>query len=103
MNKPYYFNHLVDGFSSVRAHHNFTGAENTPAHCDFEEGICSLQHVTDNVDFNWERAKGGTGSYGTGPDKDHTTNSAEGYFIYTEASYPRRQVMISHSMSHDVF
>ena len=69
------------------------GAENSPASCDFESGICSLQHVTANVDFNWERNKGGTGSWNTGPKADHTTNSAEGYYIYTEASYPRREVM----------
>lgn len=67
------------------------GAENSPASCDFEEGLCSLQHVTDNVDFNWERNSGGTGSWNTGPKADHTLNSAEGHYLYTEASYPRRQ------------
>ena len=36
--------------------------------------------------------QGGTGSYNTGPKADHTTNSAEGFYIFTEASYPRRQV-----------
>ena len=70
------------------------GAENSPASCDFESGLCSLQHVTSNVDFNWERNKGGTGSFDTGPPTDHTTNSADGYYIFTEASYPRRQVRI---------
>ena len=75
------------------------GAENSPASCDFEGGLCSLQHVTSNVDFNWERNKGGTGSYDTGPKTDHTTNSAEGYYIFTEASYPRRQVGCPNSAS----
>ena len=69
------------------------GAENSPASCDFESGLCSLQHVTANVDFNWERNKGGTGSWDTGPTADHTTNSADGYYIFTEASYPRREVL----------
>ena len=72
------------------------GAENSPASCDFEGGICSLQHVTANVDFNWERNKGGTGSWKTGPTMDHTTNSADGYYIYTEASYPRREVLTTY-------
>jgi len=41
-------------------------------------------------DFDWSRNKGATTSYGTGPSFDHTLQTPQGYYIYTEASGRRR-------------
>ena len=45
--------------------------------------------VEDN--FDWLRAHGGTGSYGTGPSTDNTKKDASGHYMYIEASSPRRK------------
>ncbi|XP_065061724.1 MAM and LDL-receptor class A domain-containing protein 1-like isoform X2 [Rhopilema esculentum] len=56
--------------------------------CDFECGWCSLkQNKSDK--FDWTRQNGRTPSYYTGPSYDHTT-AKNGYFVFTEASYPRK-------------
>ncbi|XP_071839703.1 MAM and LDL-receptor class A domain-containing protein 2-like [Apostichopus japonicus] len=56
--------------------------------CDFETDLCNWeQSTTDN--FDWRRRAGSTGSSGTGPSRDHTTDSSTGYYIYTEASGDR--------------
>lgn len=38
--------------------------------------------------YRWEADRGGTGSAGTGPDVDHTQGTANGTYIYVEASAP---------------
>lgn len=55
--------------------------------CDFEQGFCQWYHSSDS-DFTWTRNQGPTRSWNTGPDADHTTGA--GWYIYTEASVPRR-------------
>ncbi|XP_033638977.1 MAM and LDL-receptor class A domain-containing protein 1-like [Asterias rubens] len=54
--------------------------------CDFEQDLCKWAQITNNDNFDWTRDKGGTSSSDTGPSKDHTTNSENGYYIYIEAS-----------------
>ena len=44
--------------------------------CDFDESRCTwVQGETD--DFDWTRNTGSTGSYGTGPNGDHTSGKNE--------------------------
>ncbi|XP_072014869.1 MAM and LDL-receptor class A domain-containing protein 1-like [Amphiura filiformis] len=57
--------------------------------CDFEQNdICNYIQAKDDW-FDWTRNAGGTGSTDTGPSKDHTLGTDQGYYIYTEASSPR--------------
>ncbi|XP_065061709.1 MAM and LDL-receptor class A domain-containing protein 2-like isoform X10 [Rhopilema esculentum] len=56
--------------------------------CDFECGWCSLKQNKSDT-FDWTRENGETPSYYTGPSSDHTT-AKDGYFVFTEALYPRR-------------
>jgi hypothetical protein len=59
--------------------------------CDFEDDYCIWQNVEDlRSDFNWELRLGSTASGNTGPSVDHTTASANGRFLFMEASYPSR-------------
>ena len=52
-----------------------------PGSCDFEKGLCAYQNdLVDDV-FDWERNSGHTGSIGTGPSVDHTTNSVNGNLV----------------------
>ncbi|XP_035827621.1 MAM and LDL-receptor class A domain-containing protein 1-like [Aplysia californica] len=53
--------------------------------CDFELGTCGFNQSTTD-DFDWTRSNGGTGSYGTGPNQDHTYGTYSGHFLYIEAS-----------------
>ena len=46
--------------------------------CDFEQGLCNFRDELDEVDFFWTRHSGSTGSWGTGPEKDHTIGSGRG-------------------------
>nr|KAG5689549.1 hypothetical protein BaRGS_022052 [Batillaria attramentaria] len=57
--------------------------------CDFEQGLCSYTQNTDDQ-FDWTRNKGSTGTTGTGPSFDHTQGDDQGYYVYIEASSPRR-------------
>ena len=60
-----------------------------PVRCNFESSLCAW--VQDNTDdFDWIRATDKTASIGTGPTRDHTTGTASGYYLYIEASSPRR-------------
>ena len=44
-----------------------------PGNCNFEDdGLCGWDLNAANDDFNWIVAQGKTGSFGTGPDADHT-------------------------------
>ncbi|EDV28717.1 uncharacterized protein TRIADDRAFT_51908 [Trichoplax adhaerens] len=59
------------------------------AGCTFDEGMCGWVQLS-NVDFfDWTRHSGSTPSSYTGPRYDHTSNSTEGFYIYTETSRPR--------------
>lgn len=61
----------------------------TPRSTNFELGFDRWrQSTTDN--FQWTRNKGSTGSLGTGPSLDHTTNTTKGYYVYIETSFPRK-------------
>jgi len=55
--------------------------------CTFETDLCNMiiePYSSDN--FTWTRFQGSTPSEVTGPDFDHTTLTAQGYYMYTEAS-----------------
>ncbi|XP_071486325.1 MAM and LDL-receptor class A domain-containing protein 1-like [Diadema antillarum] len=56
--------------------------------CDFENGWCQYTQAQDD-NFDWVRQQGSTGSVGTGPSVDHTTGTANGYYVYIETSSPR--------------
>nr|XP_054769623.1 MAM and LDL-receptor class A domain-containing protein 2-like [Lytechinus pictus] len=57
--------------------------------CDFESDLCDWEQLTTD-EFDWRRNKGDTSSEGTGPKVDHTLGTDEGYYIYTEASNPKK-------------
>uniref|UniRef100_H3APF0 MAM and LDL receptor class A domain containing 1 n=1 Tax=Latimeria chalumnae TaxID=7897 RepID=H3APF0_LATCH len=57
--------------------------------CNFETSFCNWkQHRGDN--FNWTRNHGPTSTLNTGPLKDHTLGTAEGYYLYIETSEPQQ-------------
>ena len=56
--------------------------------CDFEFGMCGWQNLK-NDQFDWQRHRGPTSSYRTGPSQDHTSGSAAGYYLFIESSSPR--------------
>ncbi|XP_022094256.1 MAM and LDL-receptor class A domain-containing protein 1-like isoform X2 [Acanthaster planci] len=61
-----------------------------PGRCDFSLDICDW-FQDDEDDFDWTLRGGNTINPGTGPLHDHTNlNYASGYYIYTEALYPRQ-------------
>lgn len=66
----------------------------TTKYCDFESGLCGWSNdkvdKSQNVTFEWTRAKGVTASKNTGPSTDHTTLSQLGYYMYIEASSPQK-------------
>ncbi|XP_043546352.1 MAM and LDL-receptor class A domain-containing protein 1 isoform X2 [Chiloscyllium plagiosum] len=53
--------------------------------CNFENGSCNWQQAKED-DFDWTRNKGQTSTINTGPSKDHTLGTAEGTYLYIEAS-----------------
>ncbi|KAK3084897.1 hypothetical protein FSP39_020980 [Pinctada imbricata] len=59
--------------------------------CGFETNDPSCGFTQDKSDdFDWTRHVGRTASSGTGPTADHTLGTQQGYYMYTEASGPRR-------------
>ena len=56
--------------------------------CTFQEDLCSWVNGQNGVvdDFDWLRNSGSTPSYGTGPSVDHTLGTADGVYLYIEAS-----------------
>ena len=61
----------------------------TSQYCDFESpDICNYQQDI-TADFKWTRQNKDTATSGTGPTYDHTYQTAEGYYMYIEASYPQ--------------
>ncbi|CAH1786792.1 unnamed protein product, partial [Owenia fusiformis] len=57
------------------------------ASCGFEVDTCTWQQGRDD-DLDWLRYQGSTPAYGTGPTKDHTTNTKWGWYMYLSASGP---------------
>nr|XP_039272221.1 MAM and LDL-receptor class A domain-containing protein 2-like [Styela clava] len=56
--------------------------------CDFEQDFCTGYNSGDG-DFDWEwRSADQTHTTGTGPSRDHTTNTDTGYFLYMNAARP---------------
>ncbi|XP_077978860.1 MAM and LDL-receptor class A domain-containing protein 1-like [Glandiceps talaboti] len=59
-----------------------------PGECDFEIDNCDWTNLLTD-DFDWIRLSGSTTSTSTGPSVDHTTGTAQGYYLYVETSSPR--------------
>uniref|UniRef100_A0AAY5KAR3 MAM domain-containing protein n=2 Tax=Esox lucius TaxID=8010 RepID=A0AAY5KAR3_ESOLU len=60
----------------------FTAGACTPSDlCDFEEGNCNWLQETDD-DADWVRGSGSASHPNTGPDHDHTTNTASGHYFH---------------------
>ena len=61
--------------------------------CDFEKGdLCTWkQEYAGGDDWDWSLNKGSTGSYGTGPEGDHTLGDERGRYIYLESSRPAQE------------
>ncbi|KAI8780792.1 MAM and LDL-receptor class A domain-containing protein 2, partial [Biomphalaria glabrata] len=57
--------------------------------CDFEYDMCGMYNSYGNDKFDWLRNAGSTSTSNTGPPADHTTNSGQGYYMYTESSNQR--------------
>jgi hypothetical protein len=63
----------------------------SPIDCNFETDFCGWQNATGS-DGIWQRGNGKTTSffYNTGPTKDHTFQTVDGYFIYINTNYPAK-------------
>ena len=48
------------------------------ATCNFEEGRCGWENLQSGDNFDWVRYRGGTTSWGTGPQEDHTFAGSKG-------------------------
>ena len=48
--------------------------------CSFDSDLCGWQQSTGD-DFEWTKRTGSTGSSGTGPANDHTTNTKSGKLV----------------------
>ncbi|XP_019621266.1 PREDICTED: MAM and LDL-receptor class A domain-containing protein 2-like [Branchiostoma belcheri] len=55
-------------------------AQQGPADCTFETGLCSLSQGTDD-ELDWERRQGATKFYKTLPSRDHTTGTLSGHYL----------------------
>ncbi|XP_044181061.1 MAM and LDL-receptor class A domain-containing protein 1-like isoform X3 [Acropora millepora] len=60
-----------------------------PVSCNFDFGLCPGWSQSTADVFNWTRGTGKTWSTDTGPSSEHTSES--GYYMYIEASPPRRE------------
>ncbi|PAA52395.1 hypothetical protein BOX15_Mlig012801g1, partial [Macrostomum lignano] len=52
--------------------------------CDFEIGECGYNDTSSRT-FKWVRSRGATPQENTGPSVDHTTGTAEGYYVYVDS------------------
>lgn len=53
--------------------------------CNFDNSTC--RWFSNNIGaYQWTRFRGATPDSNTGPSRDHTYNSAQGYYMYTDAS-----------------
>ncbi|EDV21956.1 uncharacterized protein TRIADDRAFT_59472 [Trichoplax adhaerens] len=55
-----------------------------PATCSFEQGTCGWTAPAKSGNLVWMRNKGGTPTNNTGPSTDHTSGTANGYYMYIE-------------------
>ncbi|XP_070701014.1 MAM and LDL-receptor class A domain-containing protein 1 [Pempheris klunzingeri] len=55
-------------------------------HCDFESNMCSWSNLGGVDQEDWLRGRGASPNPNTGPSVDHTTNSAQGYYLYVDSS-----------------
>ncbi|XP_077978865.1 MAM and LDL-receptor class A domain-containing protein 1-like [Glandiceps talaboti] len=81
---------IGNGYASDIAIDNITynAGECPPtAGCNFEADFCDWEN-DDTAERNWRRGSDGTPSSGTGPEYDHTTGTADGWFAYIETSFP---------------
>jgi hypothetical protein len=53
--------------------------------CDFENGLCDWTHDVGSS-FKWMLSSGYSFSWGTGPNRDHTTGTSAGSFVLMDAS-----------------
>lgn len=56
--------------------------------CNFENGMCNWEQGKEDV-FDWTRNQGPAATLNTGPMKDNTLGTAEGHYLYIEASEPQ--------------
>ncbi|XP_033751987.1 MAM and LDL-receptor class A domain-containing protein 1-like [Pecten maximus] len=91
---PSYANPAAQTTASTMSTPASTSASPTPAatqyDCNFDNGLCLWKQDTQTDQFNWTRAQGPTGSAETGPTNDHTKGTRYGWYIFIEASNPRR-------------
>ncbi|XP_033751996.1 MAM and LDL-receptor class A domain-containing protein 1-like [Pecten maximus] len=90
--------HPIHGPTTLPTPSTTPGAQGA-FNCSFDNAFCGwTQDHTDN--FDWTRMHGRTPSAQTGPTSDHT--SSRGYYVYTEASNPRRNGDKARLISPDV-
>ena len=70
---------------------NSQGACPPPGSCNFETDLCTWTNSRTGDDFDWERSQGSTGSQNTGPKTDHSLGTPYGFYLFIEASAPRKQ------------
>ena len=60
--------------------------------CAFENSkLCGWTNEANSIDdFDWTRQSGATSSSGTGPGFDHTSGTAQGYYMFIETSSPQK-------------
>ncbi|XP_054756547.2 MAM and LDL-receptor class A domain-containing protein 1-like [Lytechinus pictus] len=86
----------VDDFSMTTGSCTATSDPLYPfvANCDFEDGMCGYTQPNEDYEnddeFDWFLNSGPTGTDGSGPNADHTKGTADGHYLYVEASQPRR-------------
>ncbi|RDD40325.1 MAM and LDL-receptor class A domain-containing protein 2 [Trichoplax sp. H2] len=61
-----------------------------PGNCNFENGYCTWMNAIAGDNFDWIRHQGSVPSTLTGPLSDHTLGTANGYYIYMEATGRQR-------------
>ncbi|XP_077978885.1 MAM and LDL-receptor class A domain-containing protein 1-like [Glandiceps talaboti] len=64
---------------------NCASVGNLQGSCDFENGLCSWKNIY-NDDIDWTENTGSTKTGSTGPQTDHTKGTADGVYMYLEAS-----------------
>ncbi|RDD40324.1 MAM and LDL-receptor class A domain-containing protein 2 [Trichoplax sp. H2] len=57
-----------------------------PGNCNFENGLCTWMNARKGDNFDWVRHQGSVPSSFTGPSVDHTLGTANGFYLYMEAT-----------------
>ncbi|XP_076075807.1 MAM and LDL-receptor class A domain-containing protein 1-like [Mytilus galloprovincialis] len=63
---------------------SYSCKERVDCSCNFERGMCGWTVVGPDR-YIWQIGKGKTRTSNTGPNRDHTTSTSYGHFIYTES------------------